>query len=164
MVEEQEITLMPKIFHIRRADSPCAFTVEDPVGIGCPNDRADVLLVQHLLRLAWNDAPLSKGFRPVGETQPLMVDGVWGPKSTKFLKHFQEECKRRGLVMSTDQRVDPATSGKTRSNISNTFYTILALNAARNSRVAIQADISQDPGYPVELDKHFFISWGSKAA
>jgi hypothetical protein len=155
---------MPRIFHVRNCDTPCAFTVDDPVGNGCTNERNDVLLVQHLLRLAWNDAPASKGFRPASETSPLAVDGVWGPKSAKFLKHFQEECKRRCVQVLSDQRVDPASTGRTRSSNSRTFYTILALNAARNSRVPVQYDISKDPGYPVELDKCFFIDWSARAA
>jgi hypothetical protein len=153
---------MPRLFKVRTsaADISVAYTVDSPVGLGCRNDRDDVLLVQHLLRIAWSDAPNSKGFRPPGETQPLNVDGVWGPKSAKYLKFFQEEAKRRGAKVLLDQRVDPCVTGRTRSGISHTFYTVLALNAVRNSRYSgNQGDISKDPGYPAELDRCFFIPW-----
>lgn len=152
---------MPRIFKCRSgaADVTAAYGVDDPVGTGCPNHRPDVLLVQHLLRVAWNDAPISKGFRPPGETQPLTVDGVWGPRSAKFLKFFQEEAVRRGVRVMTDGRVDPCVSGKYRGSISNTLYTAMALNAARNSRLpGSQADIAQDPGFPAELEPYFYVT------
>jgi hypothetical protein len=141
-------------------DVTAAYTVDAPVGNGCANNRADVLLVQHLLRIAWNDAPSSKGFRPPGETKPLTVDGVWGPTSARFLKFFQEEAQRRGAKVLLDQRVDPCVSGGAQGSISHTFYTALALNAARNSRQpGNQADIAQDPGFPAELDRYFYLNW-----
>jgi hypothetical protein len=153
---------MPRLFKVRSSttDVTAAYCVDSPVGFGCPNNRDDVLLVQHLLRIAWNDAPTSKGFRPPGETQPLSVDGLWGTQSSRFLKFFQEEAKRRGANVLLDQRVDPCSSGSTAGTISHTFYTGLALNSARNSRQqGNQADISKDPGYPVALDKYFYVNW-----
>ncbi len=154
---------MPRLFKVRTsaADASAAYTVDSPVGTGCPNNREDVLLVQHLLRIAWKDTPASKGFRPPGEMQPLNVDGFWGPKSAKFLKFFQEEARRRGANVLVDQRVDPCVSGVSKGTVSHSFYTALALNAARSSRQpANQDDISQDPGYPAELDRYFYVTWG----
>lgn len=153
---------MPRLFRLRFStpDVSVAYAVDASVGTGCANNRADVLLVQHLLRIAWRDAPTSKGFRPPGETKPLEVDGVWGPTSARFLKFFQEEAKRRGANVLLDQRVDPCVSGTATGSVSHSFYTALALNAARNSRQqGNQADIAQDPGYPAELDKFFYLNW-----
>jgi hypothetical protein len=153
---------MPRLFKVRTSaeDISVAYTVDSTVGLNCRNDRDDVLLVQHLLRVAWSDAPNSKGFRPPGEMQPLSVDGVWSPRSAKFLKFFQEEAKRRGARVLLDQRVDPCLTGGTKGSLSHSFYTALALNAARNSRQSgNQADISKDPGYPAELDRCFFVAW-----
>ncbi len=152
---------MPRLFSVRSTpDVTAAYGVDAAVGTGCPNNRPDVLLVQHLLRIAWNDSPISKGFRPPGETKPLTVDGVWGPTSARFLKFFQEEAKRRGANVLLDQRVDPCVSGGAQGSISHTFYTALALNAARNSRQqGNQADIAKDPGFPAELDKYFYVNW-----
>jgi len=153
---------MPRLFRVRAGASEvtAAYGVDSPVGAGCPNNRQEVLLVQHLLRIAWNESPSSAGFRPPGETQPLSVDGVWGPQSARFLKFFQEEARRRGAAVLLDQRVDPCVSGEAAGSISHTFYTALALNAARNSRQqGNQADISRDPGYPAELDRYFYVDW-----
>lgn len=153
---------MPRVFQVKTTDPriKVAYTVEQAVGTGCPNRREDVLLVQHLLRIAWTDAGNSKGFRPPGETEPLKADGMFGPKTAKFIKFFQEEAVRRGANCATDQRVDPAVSGTSSGGLSGKFYTILAMNSARNSRQGgNQDDISKDPGFPGELTKHFFISW-----
>lgn len=120
------------------------------------------MLVQHLLRLAWDESPKSKAFRPPGESQPLKVDGMWGPTSQRFLKFFQEEAKRRGANLLLDQRVDPAVSGNSTGAISHSFYTTLALNSARNSRRAgNQDDIAADPGFPAELKRFFYVDWSA---
>jgi hypothetical protein len=154
---------MPRVLFIKGSGDSAvkvAYSVDQAVGTGCPNRREDVLLVQHLLRIAWRDAGSSKGFRPPGETEPLKADGMFGPKTAKFIKFFQEEAIRRGADCATDQRVDPAVSGTSRGGLSGRFYTILAMSSARNSRqLGNQDDISRDPGFPTELTKYFIIIW-----
>jgi hypothetical protein len=153
---------MPRLFRVKGSDPSIkvAYTVDQAVGTGCPNRREDVLLVQHLLKIAWNDAGASKGFRPPGEAAPLSVDGMFGPQTARFIKFFQEEAIRRGANCATDQRVDPAVSGTSSGGLSGKFYTILAMNSARNSRQGgNQDDITLDPAFPVELTKHFIINW-----
>jgi peptidoglycan hydrolase-like protein with peptidoglycan-binding domain len=152
---------MPRVFQVKSSDPKIqlAYTVEQAVGAGCPNPRPDVLLVQHLLAIAWIEIPASKGFRPPGETKPLKVDGIYGPVTARFIKFFQEEARRRGANCALDSRVDPVAEGKPRGTITGTFYTILAMNAARYRRVPNMNDISLDPGFPAELRKHFFIDW-----
>ena len=152
---------MPRVFQVKSSDPSIqlAYTVEQAVGVGCPNARADVLLVQHLLAIAWIEIPTSKGFRPPGETNPLTVDGFFGSVTARFIKFFQEEARRRGANCAQDNRVDPVAEGKPRGTITGTFYTILALNAARYRRVPNMNDICVDPGFPAELRKHFYIDW-----
>jgi hypothetical protein len=153
---------MPSVYQVKSSDPTVtvAYTVDGSVGPGCQNVREDVLLVQHLLRVAWRDAPGTAGFRPPGETQPLKADGLAGPKTAKFIKFFQEEALRRGAAVSQDGRVDPVKSGSSFGTISSKFYTILAMNSARNARqTGNQADISADPEFPGDLRKHFFIDW-----
>lgn len=153
---------MARAYHLlsKNPTVTMAYTVDQAVGPGCPNQRNDVLLVQHLLRLAWADGGGSKGYRPPGETQPLAVDGIYGPKTGKFIKFFQEEVGRRGTTLTKDGRVDPVRSGGSMGSLSATYYTILALNAARNSRQpGNQGDIAKDPGFPVELMKEFYIQF-----
>lgn len=156
---------MPRVFQLKNASSSdvtVAYSIDNAVGRGCPNQREDVLLVQHLLRIAWEDAPTSKGFRPPAETRPLNVDGFFGQTTARFIEFFQQEAQRRGVQISQDGRVDPVLSGGTRGALSNTFYTILALNSARNSRRAFQSDIASDPGFPQELMRHFYVVWNSR--
>jgi hypothetical protein len=153
---------MPRVFQVKSSDPKIqlAYAVEQAVGVGCPNSRADVLLVQHLLAIAWIEIPTSKGFRPPGETTPLKVDGIFGPTTARFIKFFQEEAWRRGANCAQDSRVDPVVTGKSTGSISDTFYTILAVNAARYNRQAGNMnDISLDSGFPAELRKHFIIDW-----
>lgn len=152
---------MPRVMQIKNSTPgvTVAYTVDNAVGAGAPNARADVLLVQHMLRLAWQDAPNSKGFRPPGETQPLKVDGVYGTTTQRFIKFFQEEAKRRGANVLLDGRVDPVVSGQSSSSISHTYYTTLCLNAARNNRTAKQADIASDANFPLELARCFFVEY-----
>jgi hypothetical protein len=152
---------MARLYHIPSVPGvSVAYTVDRAVGQGCLNNRGDVMLVQHLLRIAWRDVPTSKGFRPPGEEGPLKVDGWFGPKTAKFIKFFQEEANRRGAIVGKDGRVDPVRTGTTVGSISKTFYTILALNSARNSRQAgNQADIQRDPEFKPELRKQFYIDW-----
>ncbi|MET0605401.1 MAG: hypothetical protein ABWZ80_03010 [Beijerinckiaceae bacterium] len=154
---------MPRVYQVKSTKAEpvsVAYTIDGSVGPGCQNAREDVLLVQHLLRRAWQDCPRSKGFRPPGETQPLKADGIPGPTTNRFIKFFQEECVRRGANVTQDGRVDPVKSGASTSGGSHSFYTILAMNSARNSRqMGNQDDITSDPEFPQELRKHFFIDW-----
>lgn len=151
---------MPRVMQLKNAGNvSLAYTVDSAVGIGCPNQRPEVLLVQHLLRLAWQNTPTSKGFRPPGEAEPLKVDGIYGPTTQRFIKFFQEEAVRRGATCLKDGKVEPVVSGGSQGSISHAYYTILAMNAARNSRCPLQADISADPGFPVELARHFFVDY-----
>jgi hypothetical protein len=136
-----------------------AYCVDAAVGPGCPNRRDDVLLVQHLLRIAWRPAGTSPGFRPPGESEPLKTDGIFGSTTAKFISFFQEEAVRRRAIVKQDGRVDPVVAGSATSGRSHTFYTILAMNAARNSRAPKQDDITADPEFPGELQKFFFINW-----
>jgi hypothetical protein len=151
---------MAQVFQVKGRDATVtmAYCVSAPVGPGCTNRRDDVLLVQHLLRLAWRTTPTAAGFRPPGETEPLKTDGMFGPKTGKFISFFQEEAVRHGAKVKQDGRVDPVITGASMSG-GNTFYTVLAMNSARNSRDATQADISTDPEYPTELSKSFFVAW-----
>lgn len=153
---------MARVFLVSSKDKsiPTVFVVDQAVGSGCPNKRDDVLLVQHLLRVAWEDAPNSKGFRPPTDKEPLKADGAYGPTTQRFITFFQEEAKRRGANVLRDHRVDPVASGASMSGGTHSFYTIMALNAARNSRRGANiGDIGSDPGFPAELKKSFYVNW-----
>ncbi len=48
---------MARLYHVNKTavGVKVAYAVDQAVGLGCPNRRDDVLLVQHLLRVAWKD-------------------------------------------------------------------------------------------------------------
>lgn len=135
------------------------YVVDYPVGMGLTNASEDVRLVQYFLAVAWEDAPTSKGFRPPGATMPPKRDGIYGPITQKFITYFQEEAKRRGAPVLQDKRVDPVRSGTSTTTLSNTFYTILAMNAASRSRRGDNHDLKSDPLFPKELMKSFYVFW-----
>jgi len=150
---------MPRVFLVLGStDVPVVFTNDHPVGLGCMNQRDDVLLIQHLLNTIWHDAGGSEGFQPPGEDRPLVLDGVCGPRTEKFIQHFQQETRNRHITLVEEDRIDPVTGAQPGG--SHAHYTILALNAARNSRrQANLMDIAGDPGFPEELRHHFYANW-----
>ena len=51
---------MPRVMiNLNNSVATLSYVVDSPVGLGCGNRREDVLLVQHMLRVAWEDSPLS---------------------------------------------------------------------------------------------------------
>jgi len=62
------------------------------VGQGCANDPQDVGIVQHLLNVA----------RKRDGDEPLVVDGVIGPKTIAAIRKIQQKNGK-----SVDGRVDP---------------------------------------------------------
>src|SRR5689334_13083072 len=102
--------------------SAFVYTPDQGVGRIGPNDRADVLLVQFMLRIAtsgnvnWSRyttvpaAPSSFGrMTTIGRQPPspnlpgpppgagqIVIDGVCGPQTIAFIEAFQQEMVRRG--------------------------------------------------------------------
>ena len=133
---------------------------EKPVGPGCLNQRDDVQLVQLLLKIATEDAPNSPGFKPTGAAM-IEPDGICGPTTQKYISYFQEEVDRRrnSKLLARDGIVDPVQGGRVRGSLSNTMYTILALNAAMRSRRGDSFRIENEPRMPNELKSALFIDW-----
>ena len=69
------------------------YVVDRGVGVGLPNQRDDVLLVQFFLRTlmppkgSYADQEVHQ---PAGQT-PLAIDGVWGPQTHAYVKAFQTQ-------------------------------------------------------------------------
>ena len=116
------VTLLPPGLGV-----PFIHNVDMAVGAGCPNQRDDVLLVQHFLAtINSNPNGLSPPFTPLplspGET--ISADGIVGPITLRVLKHFQDLARSRGHNIATDGRIDKAT-GSGAGAISHTQFTIL---------------------------------------
>jgi hypothetical protein len=142
------------------------YSVDQPVGPGCPNRRDDVLLVQFLLRVAMEDnPPKNVGYRPPDE-RPITVDGLFGRQTAAYIRYFQEEDGRRvqqgqfQFAPATDGRIDPVASGTAFGAHSKTLYTIVDLNIVYVNRHGTQLheNISRDPLFPKELTKSLFLA------
>jgi hypothetical protein len=158
--QKQEKHKMAKVCLLTSQPYREVYVNEKPVGTGCSNQRDDVQLVQLFLRIATEDAPNSPGFKPPG--QPMIEpDGIFGPTTQKYISYFQEEVDRRrnAKLLSRDGIVDPVKSGSARGSLSNTMYTILALNAAMRSRRGDSYKIENEAKFPSELKKALFIDW-----
>ena len=151
---------MARVFIVSRTDMKHCYTVDQPVGMGCPNIRDDVLLVQFFLRRAMDECPTSKGIFPPGE-RPISVDGIAGPQTFRYIKFYQDEDNRRnpGKGVARDGRVDSiGKSGTGIGSISNTLYTIIALNVSYRQRKGIMiADIRKDNLFPQDLTGSLYL-------
>jgi hypothetical protein len=138
------------------------YNVDSAVGPKCPNQRDDVLLVQHLLVTINNNtnafsppiAPL-----PLSPGEILKVDGIAGPITFRAIKHFQEVAKKRGNNIATDGRVDKATGSGAGATSQSTFTIIFLNNAYRAIRPGIVQNIAVLAGdCPPALRPSFSLS------
>src|SRR5262245_39463901 len=103
------------------------YNVNRAVGKGAPNRRADVMLVQLLLKryYAKIGAVVPEIRSPAGE---MAVDGYYGPITARWIAQFQILQKSKFPAgIATDGVVDRAKAPWVGS-ISGTTYMILALN------------------------------------
>ncbi len=112
---------------VHGAPFPYFYNVNHAVGPSCPNQHEDVLLVQYFLKsiYAHPNAASPPLHPPAG--QGMIVDGVAGPITFYWIKHFQEELKLRGESIVVDGKVNPAV-GSTAGSTGVT-YTIIRLTA-----------------------------------
>jgi len=130
------------------------YGIDQEVGLGCPNKRDDVALVQFLLRAVLEDDKELEV--PAGP--PLAIDGVCGPRTIEYIKSFQSQQTAqakahggRGLV--EDGRVSPALQRDGFGSISRREYTIVALNVRYGfvESADKQANVALDPRCNVRL-------------
>lgn len=75
------------------------YGIDLPVGTGKANRRDDVLLVQFFLKSIsrTTDSVTKESYSPPGQS-PLQVDGVFGPRTAAYLKHFEGVLSRASRV------------------------------------------------------------------
>jgi hypothetical protein len=152
-------------------------SVDEAVGAGCANRRADVLLVQFFLRVAfdapelWEVLPGRRRIRP--DTNPwrpsVAMDGVVGKETIGHIELFQlqflsttfeDHAQKSGLKLAQDSRVDPVRDGSYFGARTGVFKTIFALNMAYmhvfgNDSITRIAD---HPLFPGELVRSLKVS------
>lgn len=141
---------MPEIMHTEAELMPWYYNVSQSVGRGGVNRRDDTLLVQYLLKKAFE----VKTYAPMKPAQPLAIDGNCGPVTNSYILAFQ----KRGNVLNpesettTDSLVDHARGGGIAGSISGKLYTIAALNKALHDNFPeIFADPLRANDMPMEL-------------
>jgi hypothetical protein len=137
------------------------YNVDAAVGKGCPNRRADVLLVQYLLKEGCKAPGLAAIEEGAGFTQSVMeITGVWDYIWDGYLANYLNVLKRRGKPIVNDRQVDPAVGGHVRFGARHMQYTILYLNGGYSTlRPADMSRISEVADCPPELRPLLKLQW-----
>ena len=156
------------------------YEVDGTVGRNGQNDRADTLLVQFMLRVAWQHHSTWPGKAPIQFQSPLgvarspamsrvvpdpagpapfqhpkpegdiAIDGIAGPQTISFIDFFQESMVRVGDTCEMNGQVAPLRTKFT--------YTLARLNhIVWKSLRGAPWNLGQQPYFPPELNKYLYI-------
>ena len=103
------------------------YNVDSAVGVNCPNEQSDVLLVQFFLAEVFKLTRASVALAGV-TSRNIAPMGIWTDSWSAYLRAFQKTAAQVGLSIKQDGRADPVLGGRTRGSISHMGYTILYLN------------------------------------
>jgi hypothetical protein len=164
--------LLPK----GKSEALFALVTDQAVGLGCPNKRDDVLLVQFFLA-AFSSDPLIKNGRvfsyedkkgrpynySLANRRPLVVDGVCGNETVAYIKHFQQEAAKnetsQWLRMVTDGVVSPVRQGEPWNERTGQVLTIVRMNVEYAAMFGAHRHrtIGDDPLFPNDLKRVFYM-------
>jgi hypothetical protein len=128
------------------------YTIDQAVGVGCPNLRDDVALVQFFLRAVMEDA---KEYQtPSGP--PLLIDGIFGAQTILYIKSWQQQESKIAvnlLMPVQDGVISPMLDRSGIGSLSHVRYSIFSLNVIYGSTNGIEkhANIANDPRCPINL-------------
>lgn len=117
------------------------YDVDLAVGLNCPNEQSDVLLVQFFLAEAFKLAKARTALAGGTASQNLAPTGMWDNSWSNYLLAFQKAMANMGMSIKQDGRVDPVLDGRTRGSISHRQYTILYLNLSYPDNLAHLPDV-----------------------
>jgi hypothetical protein len=158
---------MARVYLYNHRSSKILYSVEKSVGRGGVNARDDVLLVQFFLRIAMEpykvrpfysvDGIGNEGFVPSDNKKPISIDGMYGSETLRYIKHYQEEGKRRspGVRVPTDNKISPVVEGG--SGFSDAI-TRLNWDYFDRRGMSLANDIRKDPLFPFDLHKSLAIN------
>ena len=118
---------MPHLYFSDHRARPVVVSVDQAVGPGCPNRRADVLLVQFLLRVVDETAGRNTWIQ-TRRAKPMMIDGRFGDITASYIELFQRQFPKYPLAK--DGRVDPFSNGSWWGPRTGVFMTMAAINMA----------------------------------
>ncbi len=148
---------MPKKEVVNCDGLPHIYNVTHTVGNSKDrNERYDVMLVQYLLKEVYEN-----GFKfspPLlqPDSKPMKVDGICGPITRKWIRHFQEQGVVRGKPLRVDGRVHSAKG--VIGSVFGEVYTIVRLNSAfKHARPDGYNAITFDEKAPMVLRGVFWL-------
>ncbi|MPZ18958.1 MAG: hypothetical protein GEV06_13740 [Luteitalea sp.] len=132
-----------------------SYNADFRVGRAAANRKDDVMLVQALLRMVY-----IQGFDPKGEYAPLpdepdiMVDGIVGPITQRYIMHFKDQARRAGVPLYPDQCMDPIrhSNPQSVSTIRNQRYALgVLLEVAERARPDLFSTLPEHKDTPEML-------------
>jgi hypothetical protein len=112
------------------------YNIDFSVGRGGANRKDDGMLVQTLLRIVYienTDPELRSSRPPLPDNPDIVVDGIVGPTTQRYIMHFKNQARQRGLNLHPDEIMDPfrGNDANSQSTISKTRYAfgVLVANA-----------------------------------
>jgi hypothetical protein len=130
------------------------YNIDFSVGRGGQNRTEDAMLVQALLRILYienTDAKFAASMPPLPDKPDIVVDGLVGPTTNRYIMHFKNQARQKGLKMHPDEIMDPfrANEPDSISTISKTRYAFGAL-----MNVAAKADAASGLNKFANLPEH----------
>jgi hypothetical protein len=116
------------------------YNIDFSVGRGGRNRKEDAMLVQTLLRILYienTDSGFSERFPGLPDKPDIVVDGLVGNTTNRYIMHFKNQARQKGLKLHPDEIMDPFRDNEpdSISKISKTRYAFGAL-----MNVAAKAD------------------------
>jgi hypothetical protein len=133
------------------------YNVTMAVGPNAANRRDDVMLVQYMLKRIY-ERPKYSNFTLSPQQGTMIVDGLFGPTTARWIRHFQTDVRIAGGNILVDGRIDSDTESGI-STISETEYTIAFINYAfRSHYPEIHAKMPTHPDVPAEVKAALLLS------
>ncbi len=135
------------------------WNIHENVGWGCRNRPDDVMLVQFLLKGAIRlYLDQYKGIFKQPTKNDLVVDGIFGPQTHKWIKAYQSIMPG---YFHQDGKVDAIDGTREYSTKQHRLYTIVALNGDFSAHYVYFHDLRMDPNLPSALAQALTQSMGS---
>jgi hypothetical protein len=111
--------------YIGFSDLPSIYNISLPVGPNMPNLRADVLLVQTLIKLA-NFTTNTKSDNSVEASSTIEVNGRFDDQTKRLIEAFEVHVRENHLLLIDNGIIEPSSSdGYTSEGV---IYKIIHLN------------------------------------
>jgi len=142
------------------------YNIDFPIGPGRFNKKDDVALVQKLLRYIYVETEYfpRHGFPLPRGTPDIVVDGKFGPTTSKYILHYKQALRARNVSVFPDAVILPFGPDKDqRSVVTKTYYTMRhLLGSARladdEAPVKSLEDLPFNPDIPAELRSSLRVS------